>query len=153
ALHWGSQSTSKVGTSAAASEAARLIAVVVLPTPPFWLVMAKMRMAVCRSLAEIRRLFHVEHPCGGSASSGRSTWNTQDDAAVHCARKRMKCAPVPTLLAGGPLGRAVPGRPEGCRGSRCKPAIKPRWYQLHALEGPHRDQIGRQRITTFWPPL
>src|SRR3954464_13041409 len=32
----GSQSTSRTGTSAAASEAARLMAVVVLPTPPFW---------------------------------------------------------------------------------------------------------------------
>src|SRR5208282_923800 len=36
----GSQSTSRVLTSAAAKEAARLMAVVVLPTPPFWLAMA-----------------------------------------------------------------------------------------------------------------
>src|SRR6266403_34765 len=35
-----SQSTSRTGTSAAASEAARLMAVVVLPTPPFWLATA-----------------------------------------------------------------------------------------------------------------
>src|SRR6185437_2702760 len=153
ALHWGSQSTSKVGTSAAASEAARLIAVVVLPTPPFWLVMAKMRMAVCRSLAEIRRMFHVEPPSGHSTSSGRSTWNTQDDAAVHCARKWMKCTPVPLSLAGGPIGRAVPGRPEGRRGSRREPAIKPRRYNFHALERPHGDQIGGQRQTVLWPPL
>src|SRR5882724_9047967 len=36
ALPWGSASTSKVRRSAMASEAARLTAVVVLPTPPFW---------------------------------------------------------------------------------------------------------------------
>src|SRR5580698_7700671 len=36
----GSQSTSRVLTSAAAKEAARLMAVVVLPTPPFWLATA-----------------------------------------------------------------------------------------------------------------
>src|SRR5271154_4268391 len=42
-LDWGSQSTSRVLTSAAASEAARLMAVVVLPTPPFWLAIAMMR--------------------------------------------------------------------------------------------------------------
>src|SRR5271166_3550839 len=39
----GSQSTSSVLTSAAASEAARLMAVVVLPTPPFWLATAMTR--------------------------------------------------------------------------------------------------------------
>src|SRR5208282_1125670 len=39
----GSQSTSSVFTSAAASEAARLIAVVVFPTPPFWLAIAMTR--------------------------------------------------------------------------------------------------------------
>src|SRR5271167_2576021 len=39
----GSQSTNNVLTSAAASEAARLMAVVVLPTPPFWLATAIMR--------------------------------------------------------------------------------------------------------------
>ena len=39
-LDCGSQSTSRVGTSAAASDAAKLMAVVVLPTPPFWLATA-----------------------------------------------------------------------------------------------------------------
>src|ERR1700692_4286476 len=39
----GSQSTRSVLTSAAASEAARLMAVVVLPTPPFWLATAMTR--------------------------------------------------------------------------------------------------------------
>src|SRR5260370_37374276 len=39
----GSQSTSSVLTSAAASEAVWLMAVVVLPTPPFWLATAMTR--------------------------------------------------------------------------------------------------------------
>ena len=43
ALDCGSQSTSKVFTSAAANEEARLMAVVVFPTPPFWLATAMTR--------------------------------------------------------------------------------------------------------------
>src|SRR5260370_33981255 len=42
----GSQSTSSVLTSAAASEAARLMAVVVLSTPPLWLATAVTRPIV-----------------------------------------------------------------------------------------------------------
>jgi hypothetical protein len=44
AFAWGSQSTSRVLISAAASEAPRLMAVVVFPTPPFWLAMAITRL-------------------------------------------------------------------------------------------------------------
>ena len=40
----GSRSTSRTRTPASARQAARLIAVVVLPTPPFWLVTATMRV-------------------------------------------------------------------------------------------------------------
>src|SRR5882672_1285347 len=39
-LAWGSQSMSSVGRPSRAMEAARLMAVVVLPTPPFWLTTA-----------------------------------------------------------------------------------------------------------------
>src|ERR1039457_6195004 len=46
----GSQSTSSVLTSAAASEAARLMAVVVLPTPPFWLATAMTRPMILFSV-------------------------------------------------------------------------------------------------------
>src|ERR1039458_6426153 len=46
----GSQSTSNVLTSAAASEAARLMAVVVLPTPPFWLATAMTRPMILFSV-------------------------------------------------------------------------------------------------------
>src|ERR1700732_3271279 len=75
----GSQSTRSVLTSAAASEAARLMAVVVLPTPPFWLAtamtrpmilsVALLRVRICelvyeinaRFLCNLRGVFHVEH--------------------------------------------------------------------------------------------
>ena len=40
AFDWGSQSIRSVLTSAAANDEARLMAVVVLPTPPFWLTTA-----------------------------------------------------------------------------------------------------------------
>src|SRR6266436_2206023 len=42
AFPWGSASSSSVRRSAIAREAARLTAVVVLPTPPFWLAIATM---------------------------------------------------------------------------------------------------------------
>src|SRR6266404_3230146 len=41
ALPWGSRSISSTCSPTAASAVARLIAVVVLPTPPFWLAIAK----------------------------------------------------------------------------------------------------------------
>src|SRR5579862_614104 len=43
ALPWGSMSTRRMRLSAAASAVARLTAVVVLPTPPFWFAIAKIR--------------------------------------------------------------------------------------------------------------
>ena len=42
ALAWASTSTSSARAPRSASAAARLTAVVVLPTPPFWLVIATM---------------------------------------------------------------------------------------------------------------
>src|SRR5260221_9585650 len=43
ALPWGSRSIIKTSSPIAASAVPRLIAVVVLPTPPFWLAMARTR--------------------------------------------------------------------------------------------------------------
>src|SRR5271166_4932631 len=76
----GSQSTSRVLTSAAAREAARLMAVVVFPTPPFWLATAMMRPMIlffrrseyariflspfpkqCQISVQIVEVFHVKH--------------------------------------------------------------------------------------------
>src|SRR5580698_1706355 len=43
ALPWGSRSTTRVGAPTAARAVPRLIAVVVLPTPPFWLATTRTR--------------------------------------------------------------------------------------------------------------
>src|ERR1035437_6782604 len=73
ALPWGSESTTRTRMSLAARAAARLMAVVVLPTPPFWLAIAKTLLkrsdyhAVSRetkSLFHVKQLFflfHVKH--------------------------------------------------------------------------------------------
>src|SRR6202047_4515576 len=69
AFAWESQSTRRVGCSEAAKQAAKLTAVVVLPTPPFWFAQA-MILAKCfptRNLTNVLRtckLFHVERPPG-----------------------------------------------------------------------------------------
>src|SRR5215475_5755370 len=44
ALPWGSRSTTRTRRPQAARAVARLIVVVVLPTPPFWLASARMRV-------------------------------------------------------------------------------------------------------------
>src|SRR5262245_46397349 len=44
AFAWGSRSIKRVGRSEAANEAARFTAVVVFPTPPFWLTTATTRL-------------------------------------------------------------------------------------------------------------
>src|SRR5215468_1037162 len=69
AFDCGSQSTSRVLTSAAASDAARLMAVVVLPTPPFWLATAITRpinfpRRIARqnsSIASVNSMFNLFH--------------------------------------------------------------------------------------------
>src|SRR3984957_222756 len=72
AFDCGSQSTSSVFTSAAAKEAAKLMAVVVLPTPPFWL-----------ATAITRPINHFQRGCVPRGTlkfheqilNGCSTWN------------------------------------------------------------------------------
>src|SRR5271157_1397125 len=88
----GSQSTSSVLTSAAASEAARLMAVVVLPTPPFWLATAMTRPMIflgvarqnmrthrrkqCRILVQNVEVFHVKHYACSNGPAVCFTLNT-----------------------------------------------------------------------------
>src|SRR5712692_8241610 len=76
----GSQSTRSVLTSAAAREAARLMAVVVLPTPPFWLATAMTRPMILFSVccgSEYANACAKSMPefCGNRAEC--FTWNTQ----------------------------------------------------------------------------
>src|SRR4029077_2358183 len=66
-LAWESQSIRRVGCSAAARQAAKFTAVVVFPTPPFWLATAIIRakqFLASQNLANRTsrcKLFHVEH--------------------------------------------------------------------------------------------
>src|SRR5437870_3107717 len=72
ALPWGSRSTRRVERSARASPAARFTAVVVLPTPPFWLTTA-MVLAMPRSyttpgvprFTQVAHVFHESHSAYG----------------------------------------------------------------------------------------
>ena len=65
-LAWESQSTRRVGCSAAARQAAKFTAVVVFPTPPFWFATAIIRAKrtpESENLAKLAsgcKLFHVE---------------------------------------------------------------------------------------------
>src|SRR5580698_10248807 len=67
-LACGSQSTSNTRHSAAASEAAKLIDVVVFPTPPFWFAMAMTRDILAR-----RELYNRLDGCAGRGGC----WNTE----------------------------------------------------------------------------
>ena len=66
-LPWGSQSISNTCKSLAAKEAARLIAVVVFPTPPFWLLIAM----IFPTVQMISRGVHTGNDCVFECS----TWN------------------------------------------------------------------------------
>ena len=84
-MAWESQSTNKVARSAVARHAARFTAVVVLPTPPFWLAIAMMRAKLfsqtCKTYqtpTAVARCFTWNN-CGTEdfcQSSKCSTWNT-----------------------------------------------------------------------------
>src|SRR4051794_37015347 len=69
-------STRRMRCSAIARAVAKLMAVVVLPTPPFWLATAKIRLIWLNAPA--CRLFHVER-LGSLTQSDCSTWNVQLD--------------------------------------------------------------------------
>src|SRR5216684_9308799 len=82
-LPWGSKSTSNVRFSAAPRHAARLIAVVVLPTPPFWFATAMMlpiadRVRV-RLLRQLLRRYHAppsRHKPGARSHFATNTCDT-----------------------------------------------------------------------------
>src|SRR6266705_875530 len=67
AFAWESQSIRSVGCSAAARQAARFTAVVVLPTPPFWFATAMIRAKYSPASENLAnagqgcKMFHVEH--------------------------------------------------------------------------------------------
>src|SRR6201996_9051402 len=72
ALPWGSMSMTSVGSPTAASAVPRLIAVVVLPTPPFWLATTRTRgrPGGGASNSDMLELPDLEHGAGGIAQAG-----------------------------------------------------------------------------------
>ncbi len=60
AFPWGSESINRTRRSLAAREAARLMAVVVLPTPPFWFAIAMTLATGCFTWNDSIAMFHVE---------------------------------------------------------------------------------------------
>src|SRR5450756_1541428 len=92
ALAWGSMSTRSTSKPASARHAARLTAVVVLPTPPFWLVTAMTRVTGLLSRGTDTSRW------GGGASAGqrpldreslppRQTLRRGRDLLVDCAHR------------------------------------------------------------------
>src|SRR5471032_2843880 len=67
ALPWGSMSITRVGSPTAARAVPRLIAVVVLPTPPFWLTTARTRKGA--SGVDMAQLSHPQDPAGSAAAA------------------------------------------------------------------------------------
>src|SRR5580692_6504821 len=97
AFDCGSQSTSSVSTSAAAMDEARLIAVVVLPTPPFWLATAMTRPIWFSEESE-RRLQNRPNRCAFAMTDFSATsWSTHSAScktSYSCLRRDLpqKCS-------------------------------------------------------------
>src|SRR4051812_28105081 len=73
ALPWGSRSTTKTRYPSSARAAPRLTAVVVLPTPPFWLATA-MKRGRGRATAVGAVHSGVDGGCGGGRCTGAEGW-------------------------------------------------------------------------------
>src|SRR5665213_2690529 len=70
ALPWGSRSSSSTRSPTAARAVPRLIAVVVLPTPPFWLTTARTRKGA--SGVDMAQLSQFQDPAGSAAAAGQA---------------------------------------------------------------------------------
>src|SRR4029450_4317052 len=104
ALPWGSRSIRTVRRSASASPAERFTAVVVFPTPPFWLTTAI-------TLA-IARIFHVKHPTEAPAASFHVEHYLTQDPGSSFVRGHQK-RPFHLKFR---LGDADPSHPGRCPG-------------------------------------
>src|SRR5260221_3986513 len=120
ALPWGSRSITRTRCLVAARAVARLIAVVVLPTPPFWLATAMTRGRRPSTGAGARST--TASADWGIGSGGPQVFDAHDDAFgvggarlaahIHCpgfARERQFASPVAALVEQADRGR--PGKP------------------------------------------
>src|SRR5260370_23974312 len=108
----GSQSTSSVLTSAAAREAARLMAVVVLPTPPFWLATAMTRPMILFSVccgSEYANACAKSMPefCGNRAESFHVKHSARLDSAYACVVNVFHVKHIATLVGKGDGSLAI----------------------------------------------
>src|SRR5215213_1034945 len=89
AFPWGSASTSNTRFPHLAMIAARLTAVVVFPTPPFWLATAT-DLAIWAKPNTLRYLLHQEEcfTCPVGACQPNGTRETSDYALFCCAEER-----------------------------------------------------------------
>src|SRR5262245_3671610 len=71
-LAWGSRSMRSVGLPRSASAAARLIAVVVFPTPPFWLAIATIMLGSEGIVPRGRRFQIADFRCQSDWAIGRN---------------------------------------------------------------------------------
>src|SRR3972149_4905154 len=94
AFAWGSRSTRRVAFSITAREAARLTAVVVFPTPPFWLATAmtwtKPRSSKARQtrviFKKINGLFYHAGACGRNENLAAVPWLPHPGTAARFSR-------------------------------------------------------------------
>src|SRR5690242_20693281 len=80
---WGSKSTSSTRRPYSARAAPRLIVVVVLPTPPFWLHIATTRAGPCEDREAGTGITGIGRPVGPSAPPGASKGRVSDNAGPH----------------------------------------------------------------------
>src|SRR5476651_486143 len=124
ALPWGSESSNSTRSPIAESAVPRLIAVVVLPTPPFWLAMARTRVG----LPGTAEPFHFEDPALGVAEAG-------DGAAGE----------APGLAGVGDLGLGAAALEEEADGAAGEVGPREAQQPSQRRDGAGRDYIGLER--------
>ncbi len=148
ALPWGSRSTISTVSPIAASAVPRLIAVVVLPTPPFWLATTRTRgergRASCAAPAQrrFRNRPSSLHPRSSGARSRTTTMRPRDRDRLGCSNQIE--APMGTRLFdfAGEIAAFVedsrrPGEHQGRR---------EREETVERREGPRRHRLDRCRL-------
>src|SRR6516162_4058537 len=91
AFAWESQSISRVGCSAAARQAARFTAVVVFPTPPFWLAIAITRAKAVPQTGESNRASPRKQDVSrGTVEIARRTASSVRNSSFHVERCELR---------------------------------------------------------------
>ena len=130
ALHWGSRSTSSVRQPASATQAARLTAVVVFPTPPFWFATAY-TVAIARG-PKIHGARGRSQP--HAAARSHRSWFGAEPSIPPCLEPRSDCS-----------GPNLPLR---------RPAM---WFGTEPLRQPQRALAGGPgaagELRRAWPHL